>query len=126
MSFKFKTEDFDYRGGGGYQALADQANHILQAHLDTLSKVYAKQDNRFHLNTTFFKVVDKEEDATHVCLLWDPQLIEKKEHECRPLASSVDGVVDVTGECGECGNKLKAKWEVVQTAGPTNFKRGCD
>ncbi len=118
---KFKREHFsnlEFRVSGWQdvpRAAADYANAVLEAHLATLPVVYCKHGDRFHLNTTFMKVVDTKEEATHEALLWDVKPIEKKECEhvfpdFSITSNDACEYISVSGRCKHCGVKLKATW----------------
>ncbi len=113
----FKAENFANKASNdanrfGYiiqvSDAVETANRILDSYIATLPVVYCKQDPFFHLNTTFMKVVDKKEDATHEALLWDVKEIEKKKCEHLHLRAFNRDLNEA--ECADCEIKVKATW----------------
>ncbi len=107
---RFKAKDFKYPDRPTNESIwireaVETANKILDSYLATLPVVYGSNGEYYESQVSCLSsdlVSGK---------LWDVKPIEKKEcKNHRPLSSTVIGVVDLSGECGECGIKLKATW----------------
>lgn len=104
---KFKAEDFAEKDPiwSKHVDAARIANELLQAHLDTLPRVYAQKDG---LKNSVWRANEWSAD-THTALLWDITKIEKECKEHEPVNEPCP--LTLGFKCKHCGVKLKAKWE---------------